>query len=87
MAKIDDNLNVTINIRWLVQLIAIIGSGVMAWFTLKSDIAELKINYEAIDKRLQVIENSRNAELEEINKSLLQNLFILSALRILLMRF
>jgi prefoldin subunit 5 len=75
MAKIDDNLNVTINIRWLVQLIAIIGSGVMAWFTLKSDIAELKINYEAIDKRLQVIENSRNAELEEINKSLLQKMF------------
>ncbi len=75
MAKIDDNLNVTINIRWLVQLIAIIGSGVMAWFTLKSDIAELKINYESIDKRLQVIENSRNAELEEINKSLLQKMF------------
>ena len=75
MAKIDDNLTVTINIRWLVQLIAIIGSGVMAWFTLKSDIAELKINYEAIDKRLQVIENSRNAELEEINKSLLQKMF------------
>lgn len=75
MAKIDDNLNVTINIRWLVQLIAIIGSMVMAWFTLKSDIAELKMNYEAIDKRLQVIENSRNAELEEINKSLLQKMF------------
>ena len=75
MAKIDDNLNVTINIRWLVQLIAIIGSGVMAWFTLKSDIAELKINYESIDKLLQVIENSRNAELEEINKSLLQKMF------------
>ena len=75
MAKIDDNLNVTINIRWLVQLIAIIGSGVMAWFTLKSDITELKLNYEAIDKRLQVIENSRNAELEEINKSLLQKMF------------
>ena len=75
MAKIDENLNVTINIRWLVQLIAIIGSGVMAWFTLKSDIAELKINYESIDKRLQVIENSRNAELEEINKSLLQKMF------------
>ena len=75
MAKIDDNLNVTINIRWLVQLIAIIGSGVMAWFTLKSDIAELKINYESIDTRLQVIENSRNAELEEINKSLLQKMF------------
>ena len=75
MAKIDANLNVTINIRWLVQLIAIIGSGVMAWFTLKSDIAELKINYESIDKRLQVIENSRNAELEEINKSLLQKMF------------
>tara|TARA_Y100000593_G_scaffold25640_2_gene51143 strand:- start:1589 stop:1828 length:240 start_codon:yes stop_codon:yes gene_type:complete len=75
MAKIDDNLNVTINIRWLVQLIAIIGSMVTAWFTLKSDIAELKMNYEAIDKRLQVIENSRNAELEEINKSLLQKMF------------
>ena len=75
MAKVDDNLNVTINIPWLVQLVGIIGTMVTAWFTLKSDIAELKMNYEAIDKRLMVIENSRNAELEEINKSLLQKMF------------
>ena len=75
MAKIDDSLNVTVNIRWLFQLVGIIGTMVMAWFTLKSDIAELKMNYEAIDKRLMVIENSRNAELEEINKSLLQKMF------------
>ena len=52
-----------------------IGAMVTAWFTLKSDIAELKMNYEAIDKRLMVIESSRNAELEEINKSLLQKMF------------
>ena len=75
MAKIDDSLNVTINIRWLVQLVGLIGAMVTAWFTLKSDISELKMNYSAIDKRLMVIENSRNAELEEINKSLLQKLF------------
>ena len=75
MAKVDDNLNVTINIRWLVQLVGIIGAMVTAWFTLKSDIAELKMNYEAIDKRLMVIENSRNAELEERKKSLLQKMF------------
>jgi len=75
MAKIDDSLNVTVNIRWLVQLVGMIGAMVTAWFTLKSDIAGLKINYEAIDKRLMVIENSRNAELEEINKSLLQKMF------------
>ena len=55
MAKVDDNLNVTINIRWLVQLVGIIGAMVTAWFTLKSDIAELKMNYEAIDKRLMAI--------------------------------
>jgi len=75
MAKIDDSLNVTVNIRWLVQLVGMIGAMVTAWFTLKSDIAGLKINYEAIDKRLMVIESSRNAELEEINKSLLQKMF------------
>ena len=75
MAKIDDSLNVTVNIRWLVQLVVIIGSIVTAWFTLKSDIAELKMNYEAVDKRLMIIENSRNAEFEEINKSLLQKMF------------
>ena len=75
MAKIDDSLNVTINIRWLVQLVGLIGAMVTAWFTLKSDISELKMNYSAIDKRLMVIENSRNAELEEINKSLLQKMF------------
>ena len=75
MEKIDDSLNVTINIRWLVQLVGLIGAMVTAWFTLKSDISELKMNYSAIDKRLMVIENSRNAELEEINKSLLQKMF------------
>jgi|TARA_R100001132_G_C3201617_1_gene48754 hypothetical protein len=75
VAKIDDSLNVTINIRWLVQLVGLIGAMVTAWFTLKSDISELKMNYSAIDKRLMVIENSRNAELEEINKSLLQKMF------------
>jgi hypothetical protein len=75
MAKIDDSLNVTVNIRWLVQLVGIIGAMVTAWFTLKSDIAELKMNYEAVDKRLMIIENSRNAEFEEINKSLLQKMF------------
>ena len=75
MAKVDDSLNVTVNIRWLFQLVGMIGAMVTAWFTLKSDIAELKMNYEAIDKRLMVIENSRNAELEEINKSLLQKMF------------
>ena len=48
---------------------------ITAWFALKSDISELKINYSAIDKRLMVIENSRNAELEEINKGLLQKMF------------
>ena len=75
MAKIDDSLNVTINIRWLVQLVGLIGAMVTEWITLKSDISELKMNYSAIDKRLMVIENSRNAELEEINKSLLQKMF------------
>lgn len=75
MVKVDDSLNVTINIRWLVQLVGIIGAMVTAWFTLKSDITELKMNYDVIDKRLMVIENSRNAELEEINKSLLQKVF------------
>ena len=75
MAKIDDSLNVTVNIRWLVQLVGLIGAMITAWFTLKSDISELKMNYSSIDKRLIVIENSRNAELEEINKSLLQKMF------------
>ena len=75
MEKIDDSLNVTVNIRWLVQLVGIIGAMITAWFALKSDISELKINYSAIDKRLMVIENSRNAELEEINKGLLQKMF------------
>ena len=75
MAKVDDSLNVTVNIRWLFQLVGMIGAMVTAWFTLKSDIAELKMNYEAIDKRLMIIENSRNAEFEEINKSLLQKMF------------
>ena len=32
MAKIDDNLNITINIRWLVQIIVLIGIIVGTWY-------------------------------------------------------
>jgi|TARA_R100001530_G_C4320695_1_gene155661 hypothetical protein len=75
MAKVDDNFSVTINIRLLIQLATIFGSIIFAYTNLKSTQNELKLNVESLEKRLGVIEDSRNSELEEINKSLIEKVF------------
>lgn len=75
MAKVDDNFSITINIRLLIQLATIFGSIIFAYTNLKSTQNELKVNVESLEKRLGVIEDSRNSEIEEINKSLIEKVF------------
>jgi hypothetical protein len=37
---IGDNLNVTINLKWIIPIIALIGISVMGWMDLKGDIKD-----------------------------------------------
>jgi prefoldin subunit 5 len=86
MPKVDDSLNLTINIKWLVQLVVLIGSMVGAWYSVKMslnavimDVEDLRekveMQYEDVHSRIQVLENARNEQLEEVNKTMLQKMF------------
>ena len=83
---VNDNLEITLNIKWLVQLVVIIGSMVGAWYSLKMDLnatvletddlrSKVEMQYEDVHGRLQVLENARNEQLSEMNKSLWQKTF------------
>ena len=73
--KIDDSLNITINIRWLVQLVVLIGTMIGAWYNLKMNLNETITEVKDVQGRLQVLENARNEQLSEMNKTLWQKTF------------
>ena len=73
--KVDDSLNITINIRWLVQLVVLIGAMVGAWYNLKMNLNETITEVKDVQGRLQVLENARNEQLSEMNKTLWQKTF------------
>ena len=85
-SKIDDSLNVTINIKWLVQLIIIICSCLAAYYNIRMDIKSVEAELEEIrtttelqlndiQGRLEVLEQARTAQLEEMNKSMFKKMF------------
>ncbi len=86
MPKIDDSLNLTINIKWLAQLVVLIGSMVAAWYSLRMSLSTTMIEvedlrsktesqYGDLHSRLQIIESARNEQLSEMNRSLWQKTF------------
>ena len=83
MAKIDDNLNITINIRWLVQIIVLIGIIVGTWYQAQMKMAEnhrhiklLQEQMSDVQSRIGGIEREKVEDLEEENKSLLEKINI-----------
>ena len=83
---VSDSLEIKIQIKWLVQLIILIGSMVGAWYTLKMDLNttvleaedlrdKVEMQYEDVHGRLQVLENARNEQLSEMNKTMWQKTF------------
>ena len=75
MAKIDDSLAVTINVKWLLQIIFIVGAMCAGYFTLKMDVNKALTGTHELDKRLSVLEDSRSQQLEQVNKSLMDRVF------------
>lgn len=83
MAKIDDNLNITINIRWLVQIIILIGIIVGTWYQAQMKMAEnhrhimlLEEQMSDVQSRIGGMEKEKVEDLEEENKSLLEKINI-----------
>ena len=83
MAKIDDNLNITINIRWLVQIIVLIGIIVGTWYQAQMKMAEnhrhialLEEQMADIQSRIGGMEKEKVKDLVEENKSLLERINI-----------
>jgi len=83
MAKIDDNLNITINIRWLVQIIVLIGIIVGTWYQTQMKMAEnhrhiqlLEEQMADIQSRIGGMEKEKVKDLVEENKSLLEKINI-----------
>ena len=83
MAKIDDNLNITINIRWLVQIIVIVALIVGTWYQAQMKMAEnhrhimlLEEQMSDVQSRIGGMEKEKVEDLEEENKSLLERINI-----------
>ncbi len=83
MAKIDDNLNITINIRWLVQIIILIGIIVGTWYQAQMKMAEnhrhiklLEEQMADVQSRIGGMERAKVQDLVEENKSLLEKINI-----------
>ena len=83
MAKIDDNLNSTINIRWLVQIIILIGIIVGTWYQAQMKRAAnhrhimlLEEQMSDVQSRIGGMERAKVEDLEEENKSLLEKINI-----------
>lgn len=84
--SIGDEMVLSINIKWLVQLVFFVVSITAGYFTLKSninnnakDIAIIKeslLEYEdMVDVRVGKLEEVREQQLEEVNRTLLGKIF------------
>ena len=83
MAKIDDNLNITINIRWLVQILILVALIVGTWYQAQMKMAEnhrhimlLEEQMSDVQSRIGGMEKEKVEDLEEENKSLLERINI-----------
>ena len=83
MAKIDDNLNITINIRWLVQIVVIVALIVGTWYQAQMKMAEnhrhimlLEEQMSVVQSRIGGMEREKVEDLVEENKSLLEKINI-----------
>jgi flagellar motility protein MotE (MotC chaperone) len=79
---LNDELQIHISVKWAVQIVFLVFTLTGAWYTLnaninnnKKDIVHIKealIEFEqALDERMEPLENEREQRLTEMNKSLL----------------
>ena len=79
---LNDELQIHISVKWAVQIVFLVFTLTGAWYTLnaninnnKKEITHIKealIEFEqALDERMEPLENEREQRLTEMNKSLL----------------
>ena len=79
---LNDELQIHISVKWAVQIIFLVFTLTGAWYTLNENIndntkeieyiKEALIEFEqALDERMEPLENEREQRLTEMNKSLL----------------
>ena len=83
MAKINDDLAITINIKWLVQIVVLVTIIVGSYYQAQKRMADNQRHIEIIEKdlsdlnsRISAIETKRTRELEEKNKTLMEKVNI-----------
>ena len=72
MAKnvIDDGIMITINVRWLIQLVIVVAMAVYGFWQLHARIAELERSLTESIEKIESIEYARNLEDEEFKKAM-----------------
>lgn len=79
---LNDELQIHISVKWAVQIVFLVFTLTGAWYTLNANITnnakeiehikESLIEFEqALDERMEPLENEREQRLTEMNKSLL----------------
>tara|TARA_R100001082_G_scaffold110501_1_gene90604 strand:+ start:1346 stop:1621 length:276 start_codon:yes stop_codon:yes gene_type:complete len=88
MPKLNDNLDVTINIRWLVKIVVILGLMTSFYYQTQSTFARHENHTQIIEKdilglqsRVKIIEQRYLQQIEEENKTLMDKVNNLNPMR------
>ena len=68
-------VEIRLSLSRLIQIVTMIVTLAGAYYTLRIDIASNTNTVVDMDKRLRVLEDSRTAQLEEVNKNMLSKIF------------
>jgi len=68
-------VEIRLSLSRLIQIVTMIVTLAGAYYTLRIDIASNTNTVIDMDKRLRVLEDSRTAQLEEVNKNMLSKIF------------
>lgn len=71
MAKIDDNFRISLNIKWLGQIILGVGIAVMGYLRIENRIGELERRMESANTRIEELVSKHIAE-EEVKITQMQ---------------
>tara|TARA_R100000234_G_C4980547_1_gene170596 strand:+ start:277 stop:558 length:282 start_codon:yes stop_codon:yes gene_type:complete len=64
----SDQMNITINIRFLVNVIAVVGAIVYTYHTLVTRIDHLEAQAQQFDERIDELQSLHDQEVEELKK-------------------
>ena len=68
-------VEIRLSLSRVIQIVSMIVTLAGAYYTLRIDIASNTNTVIDMDKRLRVLEDSRTAQLEEVNKNMLSKIF------------